>query len=168
METNQPKWKCIAQLGDVNPLDYGGYFILEDETGVYPAEGERIFAEENRDTWNAYRFTLDRLQLVRAKSTDGKEEYDVLIPANYDKSWPHHISGYDEWFHKDIGSVSSFCGIPVEDLRKMFCSEDARERARAYEAVGEYFGFESLDDYPLIFTDRAEVEERYARGQYQI
>ena len=42
METKQPKWKLIAQLGDVNPIDYGGYFIYEDETGVYPPEGEKL------------------------------------------------------------------------------------------------------------------------------
>ena len=36
--TNQPSWKVIANLGDATPLEYGGAFLLVDETGVYCPE----------------------------------------------------------------------------------------------------------------------------------
>jgi hypothetical protein len=38
METNQPSWKCICNLGDATPLEYGGAFLMIDETGVYDPE----------------------------------------------------------------------------------------------------------------------------------
>lgn len=40
METKQPRWKLVAQLGDVHPIDYGGYFVYRDTTGVYEEEAE--------------------------------------------------------------------------------------------------------------------------------
>lgn len=36
--TNQPSWKLLTNLGDVTPLEYGGAFLLVDETGVYDSE----------------------------------------------------------------------------------------------------------------------------------
>lgn len=39
---SQPVWKLIANLGDVGCPDYTGYFLFEDETGVYAPELERI------------------------------------------------------------------------------------------------------------------------------
>ncbi|NCC40917.1 MAG: hypothetical protein EOM21_16010 [Gammaproteobacteria bacterium] len=36
--TNQPVWKVIHNLGDATPLEYGGAFLLVDETGVYAPE----------------------------------------------------------------------------------------------------------------------------------
>jgi len=38
METNQPVWNVIANLGDATPLEYGGAFLRIDETGVYDPE----------------------------------------------------------------------------------------------------------------------------------
>ena len=35
METLQPIWETKASLGDANSLDYGGAFLLVDQTGVY-------------------------------------------------------------------------------------------------------------------------------------
>jgi len=29
----------VANLGDANPIDNGGFFVLRDTTGVYPPEG---------------------------------------------------------------------------------------------------------------------------------
>lgn len=35
------------------------------------------------------------------------------------------------------------------------------QRALVYRAIGEYHGYENLDQYPLTFKTRAEVEARY-------
>jgi hypothetical protein len=44
----------------------------------------------------------------------------------------------------------------------MFTSSNLCERALAWQAVGDYHGFDDLDSYPLTFKSRAEVEARYA------
>lgn len=82
--TNQPVWKLLANLGDVNPVDHGGLFVYQDLTGVYPEECEKL-----------------------------------VSPA------------------------------------------DPIERARAYESIGDYHGFDNLDSYPLIFSNRSDVTARY-------
>ena len=46
---SQPVWSCIANLGDVNPIDYGGYFVYIDTTGVYPPEAELLIAPSDND-----------------------------------------------------------------------------------------------------------------------
>ena len=47
--TNQPDWECIGQLGDADPIEHGGYWILRDKTGVYPEEGEFLVVPEDED-----------------------------------------------------------------------------------------------------------------------
>ncbi len=43
---DQPKWKLLANLGDANPIDYGGYFVYRDETGVYRDEAEKLISPD--------------------------------------------------------------------------------------------------------------------------
>ena len=159
METRQPNWELVANLGDVNPLDYGGYFVYRDTTGVYAEEAEKLFVLDAvyHESFTVYRFSLDRLKQVR----DGENLY--LVPVRFDASWPYPVSHYDEWFHKDLNSIAKSTGQTVQELREAFCSEDARVRAFAYEAIGDYHGYENLDGYPLTFTNRTEVEARYAK-----
>ena len=158
METKQPKWKLIAQLGDVNPIDYGGYFIYEDETGVYPPEGEKLLIideDSDNSTWEIRRFQLDKCKLI-----DGT--YLVSADLAGHPNLPYDVSKYDEWFHKDLSRVAVYFGQSVEFLRDAFCSNDIVERARAYEVIGEYHGFDNLDSYPLTYSTREEVEQRYS------
>ena len=43
---DQPKWKLLANLGDANPIDYCGYFVYRDETGVYRDEAEKLISPD--------------------------------------------------------------------------------------------------------------------------
>lgn len=143
--TTQPNWKLLANLGDVNPIDYGGYFVYEDTTGVYPPEAELLYAPE-RDSgkWKAWRFALDRCTFI-----------DGILSDN--QFHPEHPA----WFADDIQAVADFCGQTPEIMIADLCSENPIERARAYQAIGDYHGYDNLDDYPLTLT-RAEAEQRYA------
>ena len=154
--TNQPIWNLLANLGDVNPIDYGGYFIYKDTTNMYAPEGEILESPDN-DTgaWTVYRFSLDRLKMVKG----------YMVSGRYRSDWPHPLHSYQEWFStSDSGleSVARCFGINVESLQSMFCSDDILQRANAYRMIGDYYGFENLDSYPLTFRSRAEVEARYA------
>ncbi len=151
MATKQPKWELIENIGDATPLDYGGYFIYRDKTGVYPEEGELLVPDEERpDRYTIYRILLDPLKMV-----DG-----YLVPAIYKSDWPHPLESYDEWFHKDLESVASFVGSTKEALEEAFTSDNPIERAEAYRAVADHSGWENFDSDPLHLT-RKEVQERY-------
>jgi hypothetical protein len=147
--TKQPEWKFIANLGDVNPLEYGGYFIFEDTTGVYQPEAELYMPEDKL----AYRFSLDKLTIWAGH----------LIPEGFNRRMdlPHPVYDYIEWFDGDIKSIASFVGLSYLELMSMFSSDDICVRARAYQAIGDYHGYDNLDSYPLELTEE-EAEKRYS------
>lgn len=156
MSTKQPDWKFVANLGDASPLEHGGYFVFTDATGVYDPEAELsvppcddIDMDSPEARWTVYRFSLDKLKLV-----DGH-----LVPDRYQSDWPHPVADYAEWFQKDLKTVADCCGLDEQDLTEMFCSGDVAERAFAYRAIGDTWGFDNLDHDPLQLT-RAEMTER--------
>ena len=153
-KTRQPEWKFIANLGDASPLDYGGYFVYRDKTGVYEEEAELLIVDNEEDENSTY--TIYRVMLERSKLVDG-----YLVPFKYDRSWPHPLERYDEWFHKDLEDVASNIGATKEELERAFASANPLERAHAYRAVGDYHGWDNLDSYPLTGLTRKDVEERY-------
>lgn len=150
--TKQPVWKFIDNLGDVSPVEYGGYFIFIDETGVYPPEAEYWDAEDNR----LYRFSLDQLH-----DLDG-HLIPLSIAEKNQEDLPYPKDEYNEWFDDDIDNIAETLDITPAELREMFCSDDVLKRAWAYREVGMYWGFENLDSYPLRLTT-AQAEERFAK-----
>jgi hypothetical protein len=147
--TNQPKWKCVDQLGDRSPLDYGGYWVFVDTTGVYEAEGEWVEVDEATNRLTIYRFILEKCTFV-----------DGILSDN--KFHPEHPA----WFAKDLSSVAASSGTPVEELRTMLCSDDPIQRALAYREIGNHWGFRNLDDYPLEMG-RTEGRRRYKKVKYR-
>jgi hypothetical protein len=154
--TKQPDWKFVANLGDRTPLDYGGYFVYIDKTGVYEPEAELLALDDESDEDSAY--TIYRVLLERKKLVEGWHGY--LVPFKYDASWPHPVERYDEWFHEDLGSVAVLVGATKEQLEQDLTSADPKVRAHAYRAIYDYHGWENGDSYPLRVT-RAEAEKRY-------
>ncbi len=160
--SDQPKWKLIAQLGDANPIDYGGHFIYQDETGVYTEEAEILQVPEadNDDkeaNYVVYRYSIERCTYSNGVLSDNKyhPEHPVWFTycGEYEKN--RGVTGLDR-----LKSLAEFCGQTVDQFIEALCSSIAAHRTWAWQAVGEYHGFENLDSYPLRFT-RAEVEERY-------
>lgn len=151
-KTEQPKWKLAANLGDAHPIDYGGYFIFVDETGVYPPEAEYLIAPEADDQdWTVYRFILESC------TWDGH-----ILSDN--KFHPEHPA----WFADKLQGIADCAGMSRNDLIDAFTQGNACLRAEAWRAVGEYYGFDNLDSYPLTFKDRSEVEARYSKEIYSI
>lgn len=144
--TRQPTWKLLANLGDVSPVDYGGYFVYEDTTGVYDPEVELLVSPDNDEgEWTVYRFGIPRCTLIDGVMSDN--EFHPELKA---------------WFADDLAQVAQCFGMTLEELQRNFISDSLVERARAYQAVGIYHGFENFNSYPLTFNCRAEVEARYA------
>jgi hypothetical protein len=147
----QPRWQLIANLGDASPIDYGGYFVYRDLTGVYTEEAEVLESpEDDSGEWTVYRFALDRCTLANGILSDNA--FHPEIPA---------------WFSDDIDAIASATGDNASLIRSSFCSSDPLQRANVYRLLGEHSGFINLDQYPTTFTDRAEVEARYSESNAQ-
>lgn len=155
---SQPDWECIAQLGDVNPLDYGGYWVLRDKTGVYAEEGELLIVSEDHEgggddgdeMYLVYRFILERCTYVNGVLSDNKFH-------------PEHPA----WFADSIDSIASSIGMSNMELMESLWGDNPLKRAAAYHAIGYYHGFENLDSYPLQLS-RSEVEQRYSDAKYGV
>lgn len=147
MSTKQPVWKVAGRVGDVNPIDHCGGFIYIDETGVYPPEVEYIDAptEFSGEPWKIYRFILEPCTYINGVLSDNK-----------------HHPNYAVWFSKDLMALAEFIGGSVDELIHDFTEGTIKEKAAAWLAVGDYHGYDNLDSYPLVITNRAEVEVRYA------
>jgi hypothetical protein len=155
MSTQQPKWRYVANLGDVNPVDYGGQFLFVDQTGVYDPELEILESPDRDDApegWTVYRVILDRCHEVWDEESDAHYVGD-------NKFHPDHGA----WFGsaQDLKSVASSMDIEVAELRRLLCSADPKERAHGYLALIGYYGAHEFDQYPLQFTKRSEVNKRY-------
>lgn len=150
---NQPKWKCVAQLGDANPREHGGYWVFVDETGVYAPEGEWLVVPDNEEEpreAQAFRFPLELCTFQEGVLSDNK--FHPLLPA---------------WFAKHIASIASTNGMTELDLINLFCSTDPIKRAEAYRALISQFGAFELDQYPLSLTAE-EVDDRYHTSEYYV
>ena len=134
--TKQPKWKAIGRIGDVNPIDHDGGYVLIDRTGVYPPEMEVIHrvlgADEGREQWQISRLCFDR------------------DPAS-------------EWYARHLPSVAESCGTTSAELLADLTSADVMRAARGYECLTDYFGWFEFDQYPRIITGRSNLPRRFRR-----
>lgn len=147
----QPEWECIANFGDVNPIEHGGKFILVDKTGVYPPEMEVLEKEYNRrDSWRVWRFIMEPHTYINGVLSDNPYHPDKPV-----------------WYADDITGVAESCDVEPADLIANLCSADARERAEGYYYLFTCLSADDFDPYPLEL-DREEVEERYAEAPYNV
>jgi hypothetical protein len=114
--------------------------------------------ESDKQCYVAYRFSLDRCTYVNGVLSDNKFHPDH--PAWFAKPEIERRDRPQDTTY--LKGVADFVGQTEEDMIASFCSEDPRLRAMAWQAVGDYHGFENIDDYPLRLT-RAEAEERYGK-----
>lgn len=148
---SQPAWKFLENLGDVNPLDYGGLFVFVDETGVYPAEMEKLDTPEGYEVEepdDAGKFMVYRVTLDRCSFVDG-----VLSDNEFHRDKP-------AWFAANLENVCAAQDYPIDELRADLCAEEPLRRARAWQAVLDHHGWMNGDSDPIQLT-RAEADVRY-------
>jgi hypothetical protein len=158
-----PVERAIHRFGDVDFLENRGQLLLPGadvgdepyiEAILEPSEDTRYTA---RARWTIYRVEPERKRLVITSENNA-----YLVPDGYNRSWPHPVPSYDEWFHKHLESVASYVDRDTHDLRMAFCSPDAVERAGAYIDLASHSGWHELDHYPLELT-KHEAHERYGQ-----
>ena len=154
--TNQPKWKLAANLGDVNPVDYGGLFVFTDETGVYPPEMARLEPPADDDdsgVWELLRVTLDRC----TDSMNGDRR--IISDNKYHPEMQAWFGFRDADRPQDscITDVARSSDIALDDLIGLLCSDDPLRLAEGYRAILDYHGWDNGDAYPLTMA-RVEAE----------
>lgn len=154
--TKQPVWELVANLGDVNVAEYGGFLVYRDKTGVYPPEAELYEANENATGGRMYRFILEPPRFKTFKGGHFREEL-LKNPAERNRSW----YWYKEWFIKDLPGIASSCGTTAFRLLRLLFSKKPVERASAYQMIVGYFGPHEFDSYSVVLTER-EAKKRYA------
>lgn len=141
-QTSQPRWKLVYST------DYSALFT--DETGQYAPEmmiAQEIDDAPARERFQVYRFPIERLKIVKSAGNP------YLVNERWDASWPHPLPQYQEWFAKDLGRVAESSGRTRNDLVRALVSADPRERASAYEDIGNYHGFDNFDSYPQTWSE---------------
>lgn len=149
--SDQPKWKLVGNLGDASPLDHGGFFVYVDETGVYDPQVEVLEVDDEdgyaHDSaacrWTVYRFDIPRCTYVEGVLSDNRFHPD-----------------HPAWFADSVDSICT-SGMSPDEFRADLCCVDVIRRASAYREIMEYHGVANFDETPLVFTDKAEIEDRY-------
>lgn len=149
--TKQPRWKRVANLGDVNPLDYGGLFVYVDQTGVYAPEMERIENvndEDPKQGWIVHRVVLEPCTY----------DYETGILSD-NPFHPQHAV----WFADDLGRIADFTGVTVKELIEEFLSTDPIKRANAWRSALDYHGWDNGDSYPRTYLKKSDLPRRLRR-----
>lgn len=177
--SQQPIWKCVGNIGDNSPLEYGGLFVFVDETGVYPPEMEliEVIGGEREDEYNEHG------ELI----TEGNEKWEIRRVVLKNCYFENGILS-DNQFHKDHAvwffkteqqrkerprdsdhlSICRSIGMDEMEFINLFLSSDPIDRACGWQIVGDYHGWENLDSYPWTSTDRKEMEQRIGAYEKQI
>ena len=142
---SQPQWRIVANLGDADPIEYGGAFVFVDETKVYDPEVE-VWQEPPEDSddsepWRVYRWSLRKCTVT----------YGILSDNPFHPKHP-------AWFAETLPDISACCDFP--DISDALCSDNIIQRASAYIAIARYHGEYNFDDPPLVLN-REGIEARY-------
>jgi len=142
--------------GDINFIEYGGTLLvpgLEEDDEPHLEHIQEPYDDGPKE-WTVYQVEPERKKLVEIDQTI------YLVCIRYKQDWPHPVTSYNEWFHKDLESVASYVGVSFQDLRDNLCSEDPLKRAESYIDLAAYHGWHEFDHYPLRLSEH-EVHERY-------
>jgi hypothetical protein len=151
-------------MGDVNPIDHGGQWVLRDKTGVYCPELEILEVPEDEDgVYVIYRLLLEPCTFVNGVLSDNKYHPDLCA---WWATTPERMAARPQ-DGKGLISVSESQGWSMNDLIAGFCSDDPEKRAWSYMALVSHHGAYSFDQEPIRLT-RAGATKRYKGRQYQL
>ena len=144
MKTQQPSYWCIENIGDADPLECGGGFVIVDRTGVYDPQ-LLILDVIPYNEFEPYSLNSIVLEpLIRIKAEDG---FHGLSDNKFHPDLP-------VWFGdtKSLQAIADFSGRPYYALLDSFLSSCPIERAFAYMDAVRYFGAENFNSEPREIT----------------
>jgi len=127
----------LGTVGDVNPIEYGGGFIIQ--------EGEAV-----------------RIEYFHGLESDYEGEPDPEEIFNVFYACVHRdVFAWHTWVSLDEQErLAEAAGVSIEEYRLQARSEDPVKRARIIEDIAGIWGWDELDPYPAQFTER-ELRERW-------
>lgn len=142
-DMTQPSFWCIANIGDANPLEHGGCFVLVDRTGVY--RSELLLLTVDDDGYRRASIVMD--DLMRIKRANGLHE------LSDNRFHPHHPA----WFGraKGLEELASYSGKRYEELVAGFLSSSPLENASCWLDLERYYGIENFDHPRKVEEDKA-------------
>lgn len=131
--------ECLGNVGDVNPIEYGGGYILRNDAEDRP----RLEHFEGLEYMHAKAWDVD---LDDPTQTDRIKV--MLYRADLETSGARFLSDLD-WV--DWSEIASYTG---QELSAFTASalDDLQARAQVACDVASYHGWENLDSYPLELT----------------
>lgn len=153
----QREWEVIGQVGDENPVLYGGGIILRhsdvrdpelelyqpDIYDVYRDEDGKIVRDEDGEKEfpvHIYRFPIKRFVMHEGQLVGEREpEYAAQVPGR---------GVHPEWWADKLPEIFDEEALP--NVIEALCSDDAVARAAVYVEICNYYGESNFDDYPLV------------------
>ena len=120
--------KILGTVGDVNPVEYGGGYIIQ--------EGD----DEPRIE---YFYGLD----TDEPDEDGKLKVYYATVETDVFEWHNWVSLDDQ------EELAEEAGVSIEEYRLQARSSNVVERAHVMEHIGQRWGWVNLDNYPARFTE---------------
>jgi hypothetical protein len=158
--TQQPSFWCIANIGDADPYEHGGAFVLVDRRGIYPPELITVESFDDSDQRVSHLIQLERLTIIKSTKPVAEEE------SHKANGW---IGVSDNRFHTDtrawFGIRSSLKQVAacitdkdVDSFISDLVSNDPVTVAFAYKALADYHGYHNFDSDPRTLSgDKAKL-----------
>lgn len=114
---------CIANLGDANPIEHGGFFVFQNAVGdIYAKIIKPV------DDGDVCEIHTDTAHLDKLYYTDG-----VLSDNEFHKDHP-------VWFAKDLDSICRSCDLDLGEFITDLCGDDPLKRGWCLRHLVWYFG----------------------------
>lgn len=150
--------KPLANLGDVDYIEHGGFFVFESTPPDLPCI--EILVEPDEDgpqEWLSYLIEME----PHTYTADGQD-----LPTNFTSgilSDNQFHKSTAAWYADDLESVAETTDYPngVAGLRTDLCSGKPEIQAGAYQALVSYYGPYEFDQSPEVFTQQ-QAEKLYS------
>jgi len=152
--TNQPSFWCVANIGDADPYEHGGAFVLVDRRGIYcPELIVMTDSDDSSECRLAYSIRLERLTAVKqAMSVVDDQSSSALgwIGVSDNRFHPNLCA----WFGNcaSLSSVARFIGSSFDKLIVDLLSSDPVTLASAYKSLADYHGPLNFDSDPQTLS----------------
>lgn len=139
--------RVLGQIGDVNPIEYGGGPVWQDDGG---------------EAHLAYTWGLETDHPDADPMGDVQDLKLQVYVVSLESSGADFVSWYD-WVN--WADVARSIGMASAELRGYARSDDPMARASVAESIAGYYGWGELDPYPEAYTV-GELERRWFPGGY--
>lgn len=155
MSTVQPSYWCVANIGDTNPYEHGGAFVLVDQRNVYSPVLMLLPADETVSERRLWGVELDRLTVIKSDKPIPDSSIGCFASDWAGLSDNKFHADHPVWFgtRENLSDVASYVGRPVTALMESLLSNCPIERALGYQAVVNFHGYENFDNDPRVLTE---------------